>query len=154
MHSPAVPFLRDVVAYRFSGDTLTLRLSRPAPDLLARLAMPFFCAVPAGTPILRRGVDTIPSAGPYYVASTVTRSVRAAAQAGGSLSPFRSNQFDTEDRMVGGDPAKLFAGGACIDSAEEDADLPGPSTEVGAQNRLLVGVGDLRGDEALAPTAK
>jgi hypothetical protein len=42
MHSPAVPFLRDLVAYRASGDTLTLRLSRPAPDLLARLAMGFF----------------------------------------------------------------------------------------------------------------
>jgi ABC-type oligopeptide transport system substrate-binding subunit len=69
MHSPAVPFLRDVVAYRASGDTLILRLSRPAPDLLARLAMSFFCVVPAGTPIVARGVDTIPSAGPYYVAS-------------------------------------------------------------------------------------
>jgi peptide/nickel transport system substrate-binding protein len=69
MHSPAVPFLRDVVAYRASGDTLTLRLSRPAPDLLARLAMPFFCVVPAGTPIVAKGLDTIPSAGPYYVAS-------------------------------------------------------------------------------------
>jgi peptide/nickel transport system substrate-binding protein len=69
MHSPAVPFLRDVVSYRASGDTLTLTLSRPAPDLLARLAMPFFCVVPAGTPIVSRGLDTIPSAGPYYVAA-------------------------------------------------------------------------------------
>jgi peptide/nickel transport system substrate-binding protein len=69
MHSPAVPFLRDLVAYEASGDTLTLRLSRAAPDLLARLAMPFFCVVPAGTPIVGRGLDTIPSAGPYYVAS-------------------------------------------------------------------------------------
>jgi peptide/nickel transport system substrate-binding protein len=69
MHSPAVPFLRDVASYRASGDTLTLRLTRPAPDLLARLAMPFFCVVPAGTPIVASGIDTIPSAGPYYVAS-------------------------------------------------------------------------------------
>jgi len=68
MHSPAVPFLRDLVSYRASGDTLTLTLRRPAPDLLARLAMPFFCVVPAGTPIVARGLDTIPSAGPYYVA--------------------------------------------------------------------------------------
>jgi peptide/nickel transport system substrate-binding protein len=69
MHSPAVPFLRDVVTYRAAGDTLTLRLTRAAPDLLARLAMPFFCVVPAGTPIVASGLDTIPSAGPYYVAS-------------------------------------------------------------------------------------
>jgi peptide/nickel transport system substrate-binding protein len=69
MHSPAVPFLRDVVTYRASGDTLTIRLSHPAPDLLARLAMPFFCVVPAGTPVVGGGRDTIPSAGPYYVAS-------------------------------------------------------------------------------------
>jgi peptide/nickel transport system substrate-binding protein len=69
MHSPALQFLRDVVAYRASGHTLTLRLRRPAPDLVARLAMPFFCVVPAGTPIVERGLDTIPSAGPYYVAA-------------------------------------------------------------------------------------
>jgi peptide/nickel transport system substrate-binding protein len=69
MHSPVVPFLRDLVVYRASGDTLTLRLKRPAPDLLTRLAMSFFCVVPAGTPIAPRGVDKIPSAGPYYVAS-------------------------------------------------------------------------------------
>ena len=68
-HSPAVPFLRDLVAYRASGDTLTLRLTRSAPDLLARLTMGFFCVVPEGTPIVARGLDTIPSAGPYYVAS-------------------------------------------------------------------------------------
>jgi peptide/nickel transport system substrate-binding protein len=71
MHSPAVPFLRDLIDYRASGDSLTLRLSRPAPDLLARLAMAFFCVVPEGTPIEGRGVDTIPSAGPYYVAARV-----------------------------------------------------------------------------------
>lgn len=69
MHSPARSFLRDVVAYAASGDQLTMKLRRPAPDLLARLAMPFFCVVPAGTPILGHGIDTIPSAGPYYVAS-------------------------------------------------------------------------------------
>jgi peptide/nickel transport system substrate-binding protein len=69
MHSPARSFFRDLVAYSAAGDSLTIKLSRPAPDLLARLAMPFFCVVPAGTPIVARGIDTIPSAGPYFVAS-------------------------------------------------------------------------------------
>lgn len=49
------------------GAQLRLTLTRPAPDLLPRLAMPFFCAVPASTPSALS--DTIPSAGPYYVSS-------------------------------------------------------------------------------------
>jgi peptide/nickel transport system substrate-binding protein len=51
------------------GDRLTVRLSAPAPDFLARIAMPAFCAVPSNTPIDPSGVRLIPSAGPYYVAS-------------------------------------------------------------------------------------
>jgi peptide/nickel transport system substrate-binding protein len=46
---------------------LTIRLTEPAPNLPARLAQPFFCAVPSNTPIEPRNV--IPSAGPYRVAS-------------------------------------------------------------------------------------
>jgi peptide/nickel transport system substrate-binding protein len=60
--------LRGVTA---RGDTLTIRLSRPAPDLIVRLSTTYFCAVPAETPIVPEGVDAIPSAGPYYVASHV-----------------------------------------------------------------------------------
>ena len=51
------------------GDTLTIRLTARAPDLLARLAQPFFCIVPSNTPIDPRGVRLIPSAGPYFVSS-------------------------------------------------------------------------------------
>jgi oligopeptide transport system substrate-binding protein len=50
-----------------TGAQLRIVLTRPAPDLLSRLAMPFFCAVPASTPSVLS--DTIPSAGPYYVSS-------------------------------------------------------------------------------------
>jgi ABC-type transport system substrate-binding protein/class 3 adenylate cyclase/tRNA A-37 threonylcarbamoyl transferase component Bud32 len=50
------------------GDTLRIRLVAPTGDFLARLSMPFFAAVPIGTPIVNGGVDTpIPSAGPYYL---------------------------------------------------------------------------------------
>ena len=70
MHSPAVAFLHDVQSVTAPApNRLVVRLTRPAPDLPARLAMPFFCAVPEGTPINPKGIDTIPSAGPYYVAS-------------------------------------------------------------------------------------
>jgi YVTN family beta-propeller protein len=51
------------------GDTLTIRLASQVPDLVARLTMPFFCAVPIGTPIDPKGVRTIPMAGPYFIAS-------------------------------------------------------------------------------------
>ena len=83
MHSPAGGYMDDVVgakAYKAGkaahiagviakGDTLTIRLTRPNGDLPARLTMPFFCAVPPGTPIDPKGVPAIPSAGPYYIAS-------------------------------------------------------------------------------------
>jgi YVTN family beta-propeller protein len=49
------------------GNKLTIRLTAPAPNLLGRLAEPFFCAVPSNTPIDPQHV--IPSAGPYRVAS-------------------------------------------------------------------------------------
>ncbi len=51
------------------ANALTIRLTAPAPDLSARLAEPFFCAVPSDTPIDPNGVRLIPSAGPYRVAS-------------------------------------------------------------------------------------
>jgi peptide/nickel transport system substrate-binding protein len=67
MHSRARAFLHDLTSYSAHGDTFTVRLKNPRPDFLARLAMSFFCVVPAGTPFAPR--DTIPSAGPYYVAA-------------------------------------------------------------------------------------
>ena len=50
------------------GNTLVVRLSRPAPDFLARTTLPFFCAVPPNMPADPEGVRAFPGAGPYYVA--------------------------------------------------------------------------------------
>jgi ABC-type oligopeptide transport system substrate-binding subunit/class 3 adenylate cyclase len=61
------------------GDSLTITLDAPSGDFLSRLTLPFFCPVPTGTPFLHGAVsertststgvvDTVPSAGPYYVA--------------------------------------------------------------------------------------
>ena len=83
VHSFAAQFVGDIVgvrAYREGraqhisgvvarGNTLTVELTRGARELPARLAMPFFCAVPIGTPADPNGLRAIPSAGPYYVAS-------------------------------------------------------------------------------------
>ncbi len=58
-----------------AGDRLTVRLARPVPDLLHRLALPFFCVLPKGAPIVAGGLSgPIPTAGPYYLASGRTGS--------------------------------------------------------------------------------
>jgi YVTN family beta-propeller protein len=51
------------------GNRLTIRLIRAAPDFPSRIALPFFCAVPSGTPSAPEGGRVVPAAGPYYVTS-------------------------------------------------------------------------------------
>lgn len=52
------------------GDRLKVTLTKPSPDFLERLALPYFCPVPIDTPIVPGGVQDVapPSAGPYYMA--------------------------------------------------------------------------------------
>jgi peptide/nickel transport system substrate-binding protein len=81
--SPVIAFAQDIVgvaefhagqASSISGFTatkkheLTIRLVRPAADLLARLATPFFSPVPLDAPPVDADA-VLPSAGPYYVES-------------------------------------------------------------------------------------
>ena len=84
MNSPAQPFIEDIVgaeaviagrAQRATGVralgrySLQIRLTQRAPDLVARLAMPFFQAVATNLPIEPDGVNApVHSAGPYYIA--------------------------------------------------------------------------------------
>ena len=82
-HSPAQQYAGDIVGERayaagkarhISGvvvhrNTLAIRLTGRAPDLPIRMSLPFFCAVPSGTPVDPRGLRLIPSAGPYYLAA-------------------------------------------------------------------------------------
>jgi peptide/nickel transport system substrate-binding protein len=77
MQSPAGAFMSDVVGSSTSpvsgvkaqGNHLVVTLTKASPDFLARIAMPFFCAIPANLPHDPNGVLTLPGAGPYYVAS-------------------------------------------------------------------------------------
>jgi peptide/nickel transport system substrate-binding protein len=79
MQSPAGAFMSDIVGaskspvsgVRAQGNHLLITMTHAAPDLLARLAMPFFCAVPANTAHDPNGVLTPAAAGPYYVANRV-----------------------------------------------------------------------------------
>jgi peptide/nickel transport system substrate-binding protein len=82
MKSPAVQYTRDIVgaadvlAGRTAtaagvvarGNTLVVRLTRPAPDFPHRTASTYFCAVPPALPIDPEGVGAFPAAGPYFVA--------------------------------------------------------------------------------------
>src|SRR5947199_7841897 len=77
MQSPSGAFISDIVGaskspvsgVRVKGKHLIITSTHAAPDLLARLAMPFFCAIPSSLPRDPNGVNTPASAGPYYVAS-------------------------------------------------------------------------------------
>ena len=77
MQSPAGAFMSDVVGSSTSpvsgvkaqGNHLVVTLTKSSPDFLARVAMPFFCAIPVNLPRDPNGVLTPPAAGPYYVAS-------------------------------------------------------------------------------------
>ncbi|HEY6015589.1 MAG TPA: ABC transporter substrate-binding protein [Gaiellaceae bacterium] len=54
---------------KVSGNHLIINLTKPAPDFLARIAMPFVCAIPPGLAHDPNGVNTLPGAGPYYIAA-------------------------------------------------------------------------------------
>jgi ABC-type oligopeptide transport system substrate-binding subunit len=79
MQSPSLPFFQDVVGsdkspvsgVKVSGNHLIVTLTKAAPDFLARMAMPFFCAIPTNLPHDPNGVETPPSAGPYYISDRV-----------------------------------------------------------------------------------
>ena len=66
-HAGTVPH---IAGLRARGDTLTIRLTKPAGDFLHRLALPMFSVVPRRTAVIANGLaKPMPSAGPYYVAS-------------------------------------------------------------------------------------
>jgi len=70
MQSPASSFLDDVKSFKANGMTLTVTLTKVAPDFLARMTMPFFAAIPTNLPTVAEGVDApLISAGPYYIKS-------------------------------------------------------------------------------------
>jgi ABC-type transport system substrate-binding protein/predicted Ser/Thr protein kinase len=52
------------------GDRLSVTLVEPAGDFPTRMAMPRFCPIPLSVPVSGGGDLPIPSAGPYYIASS------------------------------------------------------------------------------------
>jgi peptide/nickel transport system substrate-binding protein len=89
MQSPATSYMTEIVgaeaaisgkASKISGvravnpTTIQFRLTKPLPDFVARLTMPFFCPVRVGEAIEPDGINNPLGSGPYYVAErTVNR---------------------------------------------------------------------------------
>jgi peptide/nickel transport system substrate-binding protein len=69
MRSYGALLVADVADVKATGNRFVVELTNPDPSFPAKLATSEFCAVPPGTPIDPEGVDAVPSAGPYYVAS-------------------------------------------------------------------------------------
>ncbi len=99
MQSPALPFFSDIVGadkspvsgVKVKGSHLIVNLTKPAPDFIARMAMPFFCAIPTNLAHDPNGVLTLPAAGPYYIADPQhRRSQRHRRQHTGRHVPARS----------------------------------------------------------------
>lgn len=68
---PAAEYLRDLARLRVNGNRITLTIRAPSPDFLERLALPYYCTVPADTPAVNGSTiapNAPPSAGPYYMA--------------------------------------------------------------------------------------
>jgi ABC-type transport system substrate-binding protein len=51
------------------GNTLTVRLTKPNATFVSQMGMQWFTATKANTPYTSQGLNTFPSAGPYYIAS-------------------------------------------------------------------------------------
>jgi peptide/nickel transport system substrate-binding protein len=87
LQSPSSSFIADIVGAQdvldgkaarasgvtVNGNTLTIRLVKPAPDFLNRMAMWFFCAIPTSTPVDPERERPVPTAGPYYVSEWTPR---------------------------------------------------------------------------------
>ena len=61
---------RHVSGIAVQGNRLSITLVKPAGDFVTRISMPRFCPVPLSTPVRGGGDRPLPSAGPYYIASS------------------------------------------------------------------------------------
>jgi peptide/nickel transport system substrate-binding protein len=92
-----------------AGNKLTIKLTHPAPDLIARLAMPFFQAIDTklAATIDPAGADTYASCGPYYFsARTPNRSITMKRNT--FYKGTRPHKVDTIQVNVGNTPDVIY----------------------------------------------
>ena len=107
-----------VSGLRASGNTLSITLTKPSPDILDRLSSTFFCPVPSDSTDVRGGAvrnlggtagrDMVPSAGPYYIADHLNGEyliLKRNPNYGGT----RPHRFDAIALREGIDPGQAVA---------------------------------------------
>ena len=87
------------------GNRLVIKLVRRVPDFSARLAAPWFCAVPPDLPADPEGETAFPAAGPYYVAPESVRGRRLVLKRNKYYRGFRPHHVGTF--VVDGQAASL-----------------------------------------------
>jgi ABC-type oligopeptide transport system substrate-binding subunit len=125
-----------VSAYPLRADRRVIRLSKPVPDLTARLTMHFFCPVPLGLPNDPEGIGApFSGAGPYYIAS-FERGRRLVAL----RNPYyRGSRPQHVDRIVV-DVVEAEAAVPLVERGQADYTPIGPSTRTpGAVRERLIG---------------
>jgi peptide/nickel transport system substrate-binding protein len=135
-HAGSARHVRGIVA---RGDRLSITLARPGGDLLSRLAMPLFCAVPTDTAAPGAVRTPIASAGPYYVRAQTT------GQTVLDRNPnYRGRRPRRPARIVyltGAPTARsvALAGAGRVDVVPWDFDLHGPLAPGGPLDRRFSG---------------
>jgi ABC-type oligopeptide transport system substrate-binding subunit len=105
------------------GNVLTIHLTSPHADLPQRLAMPFFCPVPSGTP-LGSEVATEPGSGPYTIGSASDS--RVVLKLNPNYTGLRPSPYDEIDVNIGVDQA---IGQARVLAGDSDYLQGGPAPE-------------------------
>jgi peptide/nickel transport system substrate-binding protein len=129
--SPLAPLFSGVRRVSARGDTLTIRLAQPDGAFLGNIAAAPLCAVPVGTPIDPQGINGVPTAGPYYIAS-YTPNQQLVLKRNPNYHGTRPHRLDEIVYMLGVDPSR---GLAEVESGKADyvvGDLPstaGPTLE-------------------------
>ncbi len=149
MQSPGAPFVKDIVGaeavlagkaakasgIKASGNKLTITLTSPAPDLVARVAMQFFSAIPKNMPIDPQGVEEPAGAGPYYPKSWVKN-----RQAEFVRNPnYKGNRPHNIDRFLVTLNTDSAQSVLQVKSGQIDFDIGGPPPESKASLAPLLG---------------
>jgi peptide/nickel transport system substrate-binding protein len=151
MKSPNAAFFRGVVGYQAyvtgkarelsgvvtRGSTLTIRLSQPDGAFLANLAGGSACAVPRDTPADPGGINDIPSAGPYYIASYTSRQ-QLVLRRNPNYHGDRPHRLDQIVFAIGVDPSRALEE---IEAGKADYALDGLPREAGPRLESAYGPG-------------
>ena len=136
MQSPAAQFIGDIVGAAdvqagkaqtasgvvVSGKKLIITLTKPGPDFLGRITMPFFAAIPHGMPINPKGETKFATAGPYQI-NYWNQGRNAEFAINPNYKGPRPRNVSRFDITVNTDPDQSFLQ---VKSGQIDDDLAGP----------------------------